>query len=59
MQIEYMEKEDEFDLPVEEEIIKNRIIDESTEIDFKDFKNRPSCHDQDDDRSLYYPIDLY
>lgn len=59
--IEYIEREDEFDLPIEEEMTKNKEIDESTEIEFKDFINcATSLQDQDDDRSLYYPIiDLY
>lgn len=56
--IEYIEREDEFDLPIEEEMNKNREIDESTEIEFKDFINC-ATNNQDDDRSLYYPIDLY
>ena len=57
--IEYIEKEDEFDLPIEEEILQNREIDESVAIEFKDFINCHRCQDRDDDRSLYYPIDLY
>ena len=54
--IEYIEREDEFDLPVEEEIKKNRELDESVEINFKDFITSSEADYQDDDRSLYYPI---
>lgn len=55
--IEYIEKEDEFDLSVEEEIKANTLMDESVEIDFKDFITCSMDQDRDDDRSLYYPID--
>ena len=56
--IEYIEREDEFDLPIEEEIKANTQFDESVEIDFKDFITCSMDQDRDDDRSLYYPIDL-
>ena len=51
--IEYIEREDEFDLPVDEEIKKVREINESVQIDFKDFINDA---DRDDDRNLHYPL---
>ena len=57
--IEYIEREDEFDLPVEEEIKATTQLDESVEIEFKDFITCSMDQDRDDDRSLYYPIDLY
>lgn len=36
--IEYIEREDEFDLPVEDEIARNREVDESIELDLDSFK---------------------
>lgn len=57
--IEYIEREDEFDLSVEEEIKANTQLDESVDIDFKDFIICSMDQDRDDDRSLHYPIELF
>lgn len=52
--IEYIEREDEFDLPIEEEIKLNRDRDEATLIEFSDFKSK-QCY-RDDDYSIFYPL---
>lgn len=56
--IEYIEREDEFDLPVEDEIKREIELDESVQIDFKDFITCSESANRDD-RFLYYPIDSF
>lgn len=57
--IEYIEREDEFDLTIEEEENLNTEHDESTDIEFRDFISSMTADQDSDDRSLYYPIDLF